>query len=198
MRFRHPSLVFTLILHAHRVLTVAAADRSLAIFKPDRSQRQSQPHSPQRASLQPRILPGSHALQSMGIFMPEMLVILPMAAIAVGFLISLVAAFAVLVRVFSEIIENCLTIWAMSLPRNQVVIEAGTLRMEFGCSMQPVPWEFIAEFAESQKRAVDRGFAPLFARLWRFDNTNSQRFCYVGLRIVVKGGEVVPPGYFTQ
>ncbi|KAL6717984.1 hypothetical protein ACLMJK_004069 [Lecanora helva] len=77
---------------------------------------------------------------------------------------------------------------------NQVVIEAGKLRLEFGCAMQPVPWEFIADFAASQGDAVNRGFAPVFAREWWFDNEKMERLCYAGIRVVEEGGDVVRPG----
>ncbi len=74
-----------------------------------------------------------------------------------------------------------------------MVIEAGNLRLEFGCSMEPVPWDFIEEFARSYRDAVNRGFAPVFARKWWFDNRDRRRLCYAGLRVVPDGGMAVQP-----
>ena len=59
--------------------------------------------------------------------------------------------------------------------------------------MRPVPMEFIAEFAASKRDAVERGFAPVFAREWWWDGEDRGRACYVGLRYVGDGGAVAPP-----
>ena len=190
MQLSYPLLAFALVVSAHMALLVAAEETGLAILNSDRSQRPSQSHSPQETSLQPRILPLAFPGLGLGIFEPLLIMLLP---IVTGLLVAFVTAFVILVRLFSEILDNCLSIWALNPPRNQVVIEAGQLRLEFGCCMQPVPWEFVADFIKSQESAIKRGFAPLFARLWQFDNTDRKRFCYAGLRIVPKGGEVVVP-----
>ncbi|CAD6571709.1 MAG: hypothetical protein ASARMPRED_004759 [Alectoria sarmentosa] len=71
-----------------------------------------------------------------------------------------------LARLFKQILDNVVTIWANSPPYNQIVLEAGNMRIEFGCSGEPVPLEFVAEFAASHLDAVERGFAPAFAREW--------------------------------
>lgn len=73
-------------------------------------------------------------------------------------------AFALLVMLFNRVMDTCHSRWANNPPMNQVVIEAGNLRLEFGCTVEPVPWEFIVEFAESRRDALNRGFAPVFAK----------------------------------
>lgn len=112
-----------------------------------------------------------------------------------------------LYRLFSEIVDDALTEWAQRPPSNQVVLEAGNMRIEFGCAMlEPVPWEFIAEMAESGRDAVSRGFMPFFERQWWWVRNGTAgddgegegegeggRMCYVGIRVVEKGRVVVPP-----
>ena len=73
------------------------------------------------------------------------------------------------------------------------MLEAGNMRIEFGCSGEPVPLEFVAEFAASHLDAVERGFAPAFAREWWWDRVGSGRVCYAGIRVVEGGGVAVPP-----
>lgn len=61
-----------------------------------------------------------------------------------------------------------------------------------------MPWEFVAEFAASRVDAVERGFAPVFAREWWWVRNGTararERVCYVGTRVVEDGGAAVPPG----
>ena len=104
-----------------------------------------------------------------------------------------IAAFLILRVLFTKILDSALTLWANTPLTNQVVIEAGMMRLEFGCSSRPVPVEFIAEFAASKRDAVERGFAPVFAKEWWWDGEDSGRACYVGLRYVGDGGVVAPP-----
>lgn len=61
--------------------------------------------------------------------------------------------------------------------------------------MEPVPLEFVSEFAASQRDAVERGFAPLFVREWWWDRrvAGRGRLCYAGMRVVEDGGVVIPP-----
>ena len=75
------------------------------------------------------------------------------------------------------------------------MLEAGNLRIEFGCSKAPVPMEFLAEFAASHLEAVERGFAPFFVREWWWERggVKGGRVCYAGLRVVQGGGVAVPP-----
>ena len=98
-----------------------------------------------------------------------------------------------LARLFKQILDNVVTIWANSPPYNQIVLEAGNMRIEFGCSGEPVPLEFVAEFAASHLDAVERGFAPAFAREWWWDRTGSGKVCYAGIRVVEGGRVAVPP-----
>ena len=68
--------------------------------------------------------------------------------------------------------------------------------------MEPVPWEFIADFAASAKDAAERGFAPVSKRQWWWrrgikndaGEGPKSRVCYVVMRVVEDGRVVVPPG----
>ena len=73
------------------------------------------------------------------------------------------------------------------------MLEAGNLRIEFGCTKAPVPLDFIAEFAASRRDAVERGFAPAFEREWWWEKEGKRRICYVGMRVVGEGGVAIPP-----
>lgn len=122
--------------------------------------------------------------------------------LCVGVLLPCCAC-AGLYRIFSRILDDALTRWALSPPSNQVVLEAGNVRIEFGCAMlQPVPWEFVAEMALSGREAVRRGFMPFFQRQWWWVRNGTEgggeeegegRVCYVGIRVVEEGRVVVPP-----
>lgn len=147
-------------------------------------------------SHQPRHIPPlamvwSHAYTAPGLIL---IVIVPL---TIGTLVCL--ACIALSRLFTQILDNVVTIWANSPPSNQVVLEAGNMRIEFGCTAAPVPLDFIAEFAASHRDAVERGFAPGFTREWWWErsadgNGNGRgRLCYAGLRIVEGGGVAVPP-----
>lgn len=118
--------------------------------------------------------------------------------------VALTAAIAipyiVLTRMFNLILNSALYVWASNPPANQVVLEAGNLRMEFGCTLEPVPWEFVAAFAASRRDAVARGFMWVFDKEWWFQKNGSGGaggipgiLCYVGMRIVEEGRVVVPP-----
>ncbi|KAF6231386.1 hypothetical protein HO173_010346 [Letharia columbiana] len=117
---------------------------------------------------------------------PGLILVVPLAAL------SCIACIA-LSRLFTNILDNILTIWANSPPSNQVVLEAGNLRIEFGCTREPVPLDFIAEFVASHRDAVERSFAPVFTREWWWESGNRTRLCYAGLRIVEGGREAIPP-----
>ena len=150
-------------------------------------------------SIEPRILsPYAILVGRFGYYEPGVVLTVSVMSIIGGAILSVIISIKALVRFYSLIYENCLDFWASSPPANQVVIEAGKLRLEFGCSTQPVPWEFIAEFARSHRDAVDRGFAPLFAKEWWFDNKDRHRLCYAGLRIVPEGGNVTRPNQPVQ
>lgn len=66
--------------------------------------------------------------------------------------------------------------------KNQVVIEAGKLRLEFGCSSEPVPWDFMYAFVQYKLDAVNRGFAEEFLKEWWHEKDDQSRICYVGFR----------------
>lgn len=107
-----------------------------------------------------------------------------------------VSALSLLVMLFSRIVDECINIWASQVPQNMVVIEAGKMRLEFGCTFEPVPWEFVLDFSASQREAVRRGFAPVYEKEWWFDRTDRSRICYVGIRIAPDNGTVLRPGHF--
>lgn len=72
--------------------------------------------------------------------------------------------------------------------------------MEFGCTLEPVPWEFIAAFAASRRDAVARGFIGVSNNEWWFQKNGTGRtgglpgrLCYVGVGVVEEGRVVVPP-----
>ena len=108
-------------------------------------------------------------------------------------IVPIAATSAALYRLYTEVLDNTLTIWAKKPPLNQVVVEFGAFRLEFGCSMQPVPWEFITQFADSTRDCVNRGFSVNFERQWWYEKANSSRICYAGLRTVAEGQTIQPP-----
>lgn len=69
------------------------------------------------------------------------------------------------------------------------------MRLEFGCTAEPVPWEFILDFSAAHRDAVSRGFAPVFEKAWWFDRTDRSRLCYVGIRVVPDGGVAGRPQF---
>ncbi|KAG6991452.1 hypothetical protein G7Y79_00052g087920 [Physcia stellaris] len=102
--------------------------------------------------------------------------------------------FRALHKLFGKILDNLLNKWAKSPPLNQVVIEAGRLRLEFGCAMsEPVPWEYLEDFARSKQDAVDRGFAEVRSQEWIWVNGDKSRRCYAGMRVAREGEDVIPP-----
>lgn len=120
--------------------------------------------------------------------------------ITVAFIAAIAIPYIVLTHLFNLILNSALYVWASNPPANQVVLEAGNLRMEFGCTLEPVPWEFIAAFAASRRDAVARGFMGVFDKEWWFQRNGTGRagrlagrLCYVGMRIVEEGRVVVPP-----
>ena len=186
-----PSILF-LLWSVSIALELPAPYSGIAITKPNSSHHHSTLQKPHNAPLQPRVLPNVFA-DGFGLAFidPSMALIISITSSAV---VVIVASFVILIRLFSNILDNCLTIWALNPPVNQVVIEAGKLRLEFGCSMQPVPWQFVAEFAESRRDAAKRGFAEAFSKSWWFDKKDRSRFCYAGIRIVPEDRNVTEPG----
>ena len=113
---------------------------------------------------------------------------------ATGIVILLpIGAVCAVLAAFYSIVDRALTIWANSPPANQVTIETTSMRLEFGCSIEPVPWEFIAEFVASQMDAVNRGFAASFEREYWSENGDRTRLCYVGFRVLREGEMAIPP-----
>lgn len=145
-------------------------------------------------SLQPRHLPHAAILWALAFTGPGLAIIL-IVPITLASLACL--ACIALYRLFTQIIDNVLSIWANSPPSNQIVLEAGNLRIEFGCTAEPVPMDFIAEFAASHRDAVERGFAPVFAKEWWWQRGGTGRgrgrLCYAGMRVVEGVGVAVPP-----
>ena len=176
-----------------------ASQCSSAMSESQRFTNPSHLESLRETSIEPRILsPYAIIIGRFGYYEPGVVLTVSVISIVSGAILSVIVSIKALVRFYSLILDNCLDFWASSPPANQVVIEAGKLRLEFGCSTQPVPWEFIAEFARSHRDAVDRGFAPLFAKEWWFDNKDRHRLCYAGLRIVPEGGNVTRPNQPVQ
>ena len=99
----------------------------------------------------------------------------------------------ILAQIYTDIVDNLLDKWASMPPRNQLVIEAGRMRWEFGCTMSPVPWEFIEAYMKSRLDAVNRGFAPAFAKQYWILRSDNKRKCYAGLRIARENSTIVPP-----
>ena len=101
--------------------------------------------------------------------------------------------FGVLRQFLGKILDSLLNEWAKSPPSNQVVIEAGRLRLEFGCASEPVPWEYVEDFTRSKQDAVDRGFAEVRSQEWIWLNGDKSRRCYAGMRVAREGEDVIPP-----
>ena len=101
-----------------------------------------------------------------------------------------------LVRIYKGILDRLLDTWASTgPPGNQIVIEAGDLRWEIGCSVGGAAmWEFLEEYAEMKLDAVNRGFAEIYAKEWYLSKKDGTRYCYAGMRLAREGETVVPPG----
>ena len=107
-------------------------------------------------------------------------------------ILPFVAACSGLADLYSQILDNALDILASYPKLNQVVIEAGDIRLEFGCSKVPVPWDLIAEFAASED-AVKRGFARTWSwPVWERMGGN-RRIYYVGFML---GGRRVGDAFY--
>ena len=107
--------------------------------------------------------------------------------------VASLGAIRCLVMVYNTILDWSLDTWASHTLKNQVVIEAGSLRWEFGCTVNPIPKSFIEEYTKSKLDAVNRGFAPLFAKEWWFMKSDKTRYCYAGMRIGREDEIIVPP-----
>ncbi|KAI4264727.1 MAG: hypothetical protein L6R42_000187 [Xanthoria sp. 1 TBL-2021] len=108
----------------------------------------------------------------------------------------------VVIRVFTtiyqKILDSLLDAWAKRPNQNQLVVEAGNLRWEFGCTFTPMPYEFLKEYYESKRDAVERGFLPVYKREWVFNRTDRGRYGFAGMRIAEQGVDVIPPDQGAQ
>ncbi|KAL8992627.1 MAG: hypothetical protein Q9169_006948 [Polycauliona sp. 2 TL-2023] len=132
------------------------------------------------------------------------------------FILAVMPIFAIplyyelLSTIYTHILDQVLDAMAAAPESNQLVIEAGNLRWEFGCTMVernadedgeaipvPLPTQFIEEYFESKRDAVERGFASVYEKSWWWekvdDDSERERVCYAGMRVVQKGMVVVPP-----
>ena len=117
----------------------------------------------------------------------------PIFPLLLGGTIASLGALRGLVMIYRTILDGLLDNWASSPLKNQVVIEAGSLRWEFGCTVSPIPKSFIEEYTKSKLDAVNRGFAPLLAKEWWLMKSDKRRYCYAGMRIGRDDEIVVPP-----
>lgn len=64
---------------------------------------------------------------------------------------------------FFEIIhEKANSVWQERDPQHYLNVVKGDLKIEFYSELQPIPWHFVAGFADAMRRAIDRGFATMF------------------------------------
>ncbi|KAI4225388.1 MAG: hypothetical protein L6R36_003930 [Xanthoria steineri] len=108
-------------------------------------------------------------------------------------------AFQLLWKLYTYILGVTLNAIANEIARrpemNQLVIEAGHLRWEFGCTMtEPLPIEFLEKYFQSRRDAIERGFASVYSKEWWSERgKGNTRLCFAGMRVVGEGGVVVPP-----
>ena len=116
--------------------------------------------------------------------------------------------YELLSALYTSILDTILDKIASKPSINQLVIEAGNLRWEFGCTLAdpnidsngettPLPTRFIEEYFESKRDAVERGFASVYEKAWWWEKVDGERgrerVCFAGMRIVKEGGVIVPP-----
>ena len=61
-----------------------------------------------------------------------------------------------------KIQENANSVWQDRGPQHYLNVVKGDLKIEFFSELQPIPWHFVAGFADNMRRALDRGFATMF------------------------------------
>lgn len=98
--------------------------------------------------------------------------------------VPVAAACAAFVDFYLNVLDLLIEVWSMQPEQNQVVIQAGNLRLEFGCSQEPVPWGFVHDFFHHKLDAVNRGFAEDFSKEWWHEKDDQHRLCYVGFRVL--------------
>ncbi|KAI4224873.1 MAG: hypothetical protein L6R36_004354 [Xanthoria steineri] len=116
--------------------------------------------------------------------------------------------YELLSALYTSILDTILNTIASKPSINQLVIEAGNLRWEFGCAIAdpnidsngattPLPPRFVEEYFESKRGAVERGFASVYEKAWWWEKVDGERgrerVCFAGMRVVKEGGVVVPP-----
>ena len=63
---------------------------------------------------------------------------------------------------FQAIYENANGAWQDQGPQHYLEVLDGDLKIEFFSELQPMSWAFIAGFADTMSRALDRGFISMF------------------------------------
>ena len=63
---------------------------------------------------------------------------------------------------FQAIYENANGIWQDQGPQHYLEVLKGDLKIEFFSELQPMSWAFIAGFADTMSRALNRGFLSMF------------------------------------
>lgn len=90
-------------------------------------------------------------------------------------------AAATILDFYLNLLDLVITVWSEQEPLNQIVIRYGIIRLEIGCSTEPVPWEFIENFAISEAEAVRRGFTMGWDKQYWHHKKDTSRTCYVAL-----------------
>lgn len=63
---------------------------------------------------------------------------------------------------FETIQEKANSVWQERNPQHYLNVVKGDLKIEFFSQLRPIPWPFVAEFADTMCRAINRGFANMF------------------------------------
>ncbi|KAL8847172.1 MAG: hypothetical protein Q9221_007773 [Calogaya cf. arnoldii] len=160
---------------------------------------QSTPHNTTTISLLPPPPPHLHARQlrfPIGAQWHHIIEQPGLFLIGLTFSLTTIAILQSLHTLYQKIIDSLLEAVALSPGSNQLVIEYGRVRFEFGCTMTPIPKEFLVEYFESKRDAVRRGFAVGYEREWVF-NRRWERgwYCYAGERMAEVGREVMEPDF---
>ena len=178
---RLQGIVFTILLMLPYTLSAKhSEERSLA-------------SSPYSSRLNPATSPSIIVTRYLPIGMQwlEVCVEMPVIFLTISFLATVGPR--ILAQIYINILDNLLDKWASMPQRNQLVIEAGRLRWEFACTLTPVPRDFLEEYIKSRLDAVNRGFAPAFAKQYWSLRSDNKIKCYAGLRIARENSTIIPP-----
>lgn len=63
---------------------------------------------------------------------------------------------------FQAIYENANGAWQDLGPQHYLEVLKGELKIEFFSELQPISWAFVAGFADTMARALERGFVTMF------------------------------------